>query len=269
MVHRLRNQRRRARHGCCREASPGQARSGFVDGVRAVRGEEVGDDGRDDRRARADEFCNSVERGIRNPDISGAIDGDAEGDIQPSLVAGGGGDGGAGGVELADGAVGVWRLDLVACAIDHPDIACAVDGDALGNIEAAAGVSRGTGDGRTGGAKLADAVRARSTVRYPDVAGGIDGEAPGIVEPAASITSGSGNGRAAGVEFTEGAESDAIGYPDIAGGVDGEGNGIIADAAAGVTGGTGNGQAGGADSLRLEPTLFTTQTSPSWSKAMA
>ena len=56
----------------------------------SVRTQQVRHDRRDDRRAGANELGHGVERGIRDPDISGAINGDAESEIQPGLVAGGG-----------------------------------------------------------------------------------------------------------------------------------------------------------------------------------
>ena len=65
-------------------------RSGFVDGAGAVGEQEVGDLWSDDGRASADELGDGVESGIGDPDVSGAVNSDADSEIEAGGVAGGG-----------------------------------------------------------------------------------------------------------------------------------------------------------------------------------
>src|SRR5208282_2468790 len=108
-----------------------------------------------------------VEVGIRRPDISGSIDRERERYIETRLVAGGGRESSADGIELTDGTVRVGRGGGSAAAIDNPDVAGTVDRDAFGDIETAAGVAGGAGDGRAASAEEADSAFSRCAVSNP------------------------------------------------------------------------------------------------------
>lgn len=55
--------------------------SWFVDGMRAVRGQEVGDDRRDYRAGQTDKLGDATAPAVCNPNIARTIDGDADGVI--------------------------------------------------------------------------------------------------------------------------------------------------------------------------------------------
>ena len=107
---------------------------------RPVRALQVRGERRNDGGGRTDKLDNAGAAVVWNPDISGAINGEAiETAKVTALVASGGRDGRARGTELAEGAIALVR---------HPNRAGAIDGDAEGRSQTTAGVAGGGGDGR-------------------------------------------------------------------------------------------------------------------------